>query len=199
MDAKFHKDSKNHCPSCGADGNTEEELIDWEIQTNEPPYYKAHCKVCGCDFHEVYKYDTTAYDGPVPRDLSTDKEIEAVKEIGVVLTDKEGGDSENWPEFEVMKDAVVDFMNDLPIELYEHLFGATQQEQDKLTAHLMAYDGKHTIKEKARANFLWPVEKGSVEEAGYEFANARTEPYRYNWWKTLLVRASEIEKLDENL
>lgn len=45
------------------------------------------------------------------------------------------------------------------------------------------------------ANFLWPVEKGSVEEAGYEFVNAKTEKYREKWWKILLVRASEIEKI----
>ena len=52
-------------------------------------------------------------------------------------------------------------------------------------------------KEEYKANFLWPAEKGSVEEAGYEFANAKTENYRKKWWMILLVKIQEIEKLDE--
>lgn len=40
-----------------------------------------------------------------------------------------------------------------------------------------------------RANFLWPHDTGSVEEAGYEFVNAGTEEYRKIWWKILLKRA----------
>ena len=40
-----------------------------------------------------------------------------------------------------------------------------------------------------RANFLWPHSKGSIQEAGYEFANGRTEAYRRQWWKQLLRRA----------
>lgn len=36
------------------------------------------------------------------------------------------------------------------------------------------------------ANFLWPHEEGSIEQAGYEFANAKTEKYREQWWKILL-------------
>lgn len=43
-----------------------------------------------------------------------------------------------------------------------------------------------------RADFLWKHEEGSVEEAGYEFANARTEEYRQQWWKILLKRAAKI-------
>lgn len=39
-----------------------------------------------------------------------------------------------------------------------------------------------------RANFLWPHARGSIKEAGYEFANARTEAYRQEWWKELLAR-----------
>lgn len=39
-----------------------------------------------------------------------------------------------------------------------------------------------------KADFLWPYEIGSIEEAGYEFANARTEEYRKMWWKLLLER-----------
>ncbi len=50
---------------------------------------------------------------------------------------------------------------------------------------------------KISANFLWPVEKGSVEEAGYEFANAKTEAYQFEWWKTLLIRVKEIELIKE--
>jgi hypothetical protein len=37
----------------------------------------------------------------------------------------------------------------------------------------------------SRAGFLWPHKTGSVEEAGYEFANAATEAYRKSWWKIL--------------
>ena len=39
------------------------------------------------------------------------------------------------------------------------------------------------------ADFLWPCKDGSVEEAGYEFANATTEEYRKHWWGVLLERA----------
>jgi len=39
-----------------------------------------------------------------------------------------------------------------------------------------------------RADFLWPYDDGSVEEAGYEFANARTEAYRREWWTILRDR-----------
>ena len=39
-----------------------------------------------------------------------------------------------------------------------------------------------------RANFLWPNTSGSVEDAGYEFANAKTEEGRLQWWKELLLR-----------
>ena len=40
-----------------------------------------------------------------------------------------------------------------------------------------------------KADFLWPHESGSVEEAGYEFVNASTEIYRKEWWDILLDRA----------
>lgn len=38
------------------------------------------------------------------------------------------------------------------------------------------------------ANFLWPHEDDSVEEAGYEFANALTEEYQKAWWAILKQR-----------
>ena len=41
-----------------------------------------------------------------------------------------------------------------------------------------------------RAEFLWPHEDDSVEEAGYEFANAQTDAFRKEWWNTLLERAA---------
>jgi len=44
---------------------------------------------------------------------------------------------------------------------------------------------------KYKADFLWPHEKGSVEEAGYEFANARTEEYRQQWWDILIERIAQ--------
>lgn len=40
-----------------------------------------------------------------------------------------------------------------------------------------------------RANFLWPHAEGSLQQAGYEFANGMTEAYRKVWWKILLLRA----------
>ncbi len=39
-----------------------------------------------------------------------------------------------------------------------------------------------------RANFLWPHENGSIEEAGYEFANGKNEDYIKSWWETLKAR-----------
>lgn len=42
-----------------------------------------------------------------------------------------------------------------------------------------------------KADFLWPVIPDSVEEAGYEFANAQTEAYRQHWWLILLARAKD--------
>lgn len=42
-----------------------------------------------------------------------------------------------------------------------------------------------------KADFLWPHEIGSAEEAGYEFANASTEIYRKEWWDILLDRARQ--------
>ena len=39
-----------------------------------------------------------------------------------------------------------------------------------------------------KANFLWPHEEDSIEEAGYEFANAKTEAYQKYWWGELKER-----------
>jgi len=41
---------------------------------------------------------------------------------------------------------------------------------------------------KDRADFLWPYDEGSIEEAGYEFANGKTEAYREQWWDILVAR-----------
>lgn len=46
-----------------------------------------------------------------------------------------------------------------------------------------------------KANFLWPFASGTVEEAGYEFANARTESYRKSWWKILIARMKKEQPL----
>lgn len=46
-------------------------------------------------------------------------------------------------------------------------------------------------KTEYNANFLWPHEEGSIDEAGYEFANAKTEAYQRQWWITLLFRITE--------
>lgn len=42
-----------------------------------------------------------------------------------------------------------------------------------------------------KANFLWPYEDGSIEEAGYEFRNGMSEEYVKQWWETLLERTSD--------
>lgn len=42
-----------------------------------------------------------------------------------------------------------------------------------------------------KADFLWGYEEGSVEEAGYEFANAIGEAYQEFWWNKLLERTKE--------
>lgn len=46
-----------------------------------------------------------------------------------------------------------------------------------------------------KANFLWPNEHSSAEEAGYEFANARTERYRKIWWRILISRLATVGPL----
>jgi hypothetical protein len=43
-----------------------------------------------------------------------------------------------------------------------------------------------------RANFLWPHEDGSIEEAGYEFANGKTGDYLKEWWDILKKRIREL-------
>jgi len=42
-----------------------------------------------------------------------------------------------------------------------------------------------------KADFLYPAEPGSIEEAGFEFATAQTEEYRRRWWNYLLERATQ--------
>lgn len=42
-----------------------------------------------------------------------------------------------------------------------------------------------------RSDFLWPHEDGSVEQAGYEFANGTTEEYRQLWWNIILDRVKD--------
>lgn len=46
----------------------------------------------------------------------------------------------------------------------------------------------NTDKQEYKAEFLWPHEDGSIEEAAYEFANANTEEYREIWWNILKER-----------
>ena len=41
------------------------------------------------------------------------------------------------------------------------------------------------------ADFLWPFEDDSIEEAGFEFANAKTEEYQEQWWNILIERIKE--------
>jgi hypothetical protein len=39
-----------------------------------------------------------------------------------------------------------------------------------------------------KADFLWPHQDGSLEQLGYEFANAKTEKYRREIWVELISR-----------
>ena len=68
---------------------------------------------------------------PKMTDKKTDEEIEEL------LNPK--NDLEDWPEFEIIKDDVVEFMNDLPIEIYEHLFRACHLEPERLTQYLLDF------------------------------------------------------------
>lgn len=45
-----------------------------------------------------------------------------------------------------------------------------------------------------RADFLWPFAEGSINEAGYEFANANTKEYQEQWWGILKERILEANK-----
>lgn len=49
-------------------------------------------------------------------------------------------------------------------------------------------------KERFKANFLWPHETNTIEEAGYEFANAGTEEYQSQWWNVLVARIRQSER-----
>jgi len=49
------------------------------------------------------------------------------------------GKSEEWPEFETIKDSVVDFVTDMPIEVYEHLLGPANLEPDRLIKYLLDF------------------------------------------------------------
>ena len=59
------------------------------------------------------------------------------EEIDALLNSK--NDSEEWPEFEIIKDDVVDFMGDLPIETYEHLLKSCQLEPERLIQYLLDF------------------------------------------------------------
>ena len=47
-----------------------------------------------------------------------------------------------------------------------------------------------------RAEFLWLPDDGSIEQAGYEFANGKTEEYIKQWWGFLLerIRAEQVKE-----
>ncbi len=116
------------------------------------------------------------------------------------LTDKEvekmlnpDNDSEDWPEFETIKDGVVDFMSDLPIEVYEHLYRAVHKKEDKeaLIKHLFSFDadkkkcfnhcpkcGVDTEPESGQRNIFWGAyewtnweanQNGTCQKCGCEF------------------------------
>lgn len=47
---------------------------------------------------------------------------------------------------------------------------------------------RESVEHKYSADFLWPSDDGSVAEAGYEFANAKTRDFQLEWWHTLVER-----------
>jgi len=59
------KKCENSCPNCGAGIDD----IDWlKLENDSPPYQKAVCNICGCNFHEVYEYSHTFFNmGEVDR------------------------------------------------------------------------------------------------------------------------------------
>jgi len=48
-----------------------------------------------------------------------------------------------------------------------------------------------------KANFLWPYDVKSIEEAGYEFANGETEEYQKEWWDELLKYLAQSTTVEE--
>ena len=50
-----------------------------------------------------------------------------------------------------------------------------------------------------RANFLWPHEEGSVEQDGYEFANAKTEGMQKAQWEEIIARINKLKQDNEDL
>jgi len=56
-----------------------------------------------------------------------------------------------------------------------------------------------TTTTKYQANFLWPHDDGSIEQAGYEFANAKTQEYQRQWWGELMARLENLTQRNEVL
>lgn len=128
MECKYTKKCKNHCPNCGASSDE----IEWGMmETDDPPYYEGYCTKCGTEFHEVFEYSYTTFDEIKPQTTMSDEEIEEI------LNTQDN--TEEWPEFEQMKDACEEFFGNLPTEVYEHLLPATQKEIDRLIEYLLKY------------------------------------------------------------
>lgn len=47
--------------------------------------------------------------------------------------------SVDWPEIETIMDDVREFMTDLPLEVFEHLFRAVHKEKEELIQHLLSF------------------------------------------------------------
>lgn len=61
-------------------------------------------------------------------------------------------------------------------------------EHDRVVATVEEVDEN----QKHKADFLWPHDEGSVEEAAYEYVNANTEAYREQWWNILMERVKGV-------
>lgn len=78
----------------------------------------------------------------------------------------------------------------MPDDDYPHPLGlhVSENREREARASLAAPAGSAPDRSVYRANFLWGRPHGSIEEAGYEFANGQTEEYRKEWWGILLER-----------
>lgn len=198
-----------YCPFCGAFGQRIEKLDgdDNVIDT------KMHCKPCGYNI-QLSKWNTRAKptepagddmgempDSRLPgveahgaegvsppspaihdSDCATHNEP-AMPNGGCDCSLKASGISDNLPGRDYTQaelDAAVKHLASLPAPA---LYGTVMTPRD----------GQPVEKSKYRADFLFGCENDSVEEAGYEFANASTEEYRKEWWSILLQRATMRE------
>ncbi len=125
MNGKYSKKCEGHCPNCDSDN------IDWNLESYGPPLYFGVCKDCGCNFQEMYLYSKSYFDEITSKNTMSDEEIENI--LNPIEED------EKWDEFEEIKDTVTNFLCDLPVEVYEHLFKVINKNPDKFVKYVLDY------------------------------------------------------------